>query len=96
MSMSIDWSSFWKMFDSLEGERKAYVASQVGAGSFDDWMRSRSVPVLMEVLTEAPKEVALSYVGLLPKKYAYRVIATYPTSLHIAFEQAYNSTRRPK
>lgn len=93
MSANLDWGSFWRMFDSLEEDRKAFVAAQVGNGSFDEWMRSRSVPVLMEVLAESPKEVALSYVGLLPRKYALRVIATYPTSLHTAFEQAYNSRK---
>lgn len=94
MAASLTWPDFWGLFKALPDDRKRYVAEQLAGVDFDRWMHARSPQVIRETLDNAPIEVALLYISLLPQAQAKKVLLAYPKTEHARLNAAY--MRPPK
>lgn len=81
-NLAMPWTDLWALYDQLVEERKATVTEQIEGDDFDSFMRSRSIPVVKEILTNSPIEIAEAFISLLPEKDARKIAAAYPISMH--------------
>ena len=79
----ISWADWWALFNAMpDGTQRRFSVEQLGLfdGDFDHWMRSRSADVIVEVIHDAPIEIVVLYLCLLPKKRAQKEIDARPQS----------------
>jgi len=86
MAARMTWPDLWALFNALpDGAYRRHLVGELGLldvqgrmGEFDQWMRSRSPAIVAEVIHDAPIDVVVLYLCLVPKKEANQIIKARP------------------